>query len=93
MSYDLYIGDRLFSSWSLRGWLFGDYCLADVFYTPVAARIIGYDLPVSDASRHYCDALLSIAPVLTWREDARKTTYDPMPYALDLPNTPWPDFR
>ncbi|NDH03565.1 MAG: glutathione S-transferase, partial [Marivivens sp.] len=21
MMYDLYIGDRLFSSWSLRGWL------------------------------------------------------------------------
>jgi len=28
-------------------WLFGAYSLADVFYAPVAARITGFDLPVS----------------------------------------------
>lgn len=75
------------------GWLFGSYCLADVFYTPVAARIIGYDLPVGDASRAYCNALLGDPAVLAWRAEALKTTYDPFPYALDLPNEPWPDYR
>ncbi|MCK5499813.1 MAG: glutathione S-transferase, partial [Tritonibacter mobilis] len=30
------------------GPFFGAYSLSEVFYTPVAARIIGYDLPVSD---------------------------------------------
>lgn len=78
---------------SESGWLFGRYCLADVFYTPVAARIVGYDLPVSDASRAYCDALLDDSAVRAWRAEALKTAYDPFPYALDLPNTPWPGYR
>lgn len=75
------------------GWLFGDYSLADVFYTPVAARIVGYDLPVSGPARAYCDALLSDPAVLDWRQEALKITYDPFPYTLDLPHSPWPDYR
>ncbi len=71
-------------------WLFGDYCLADVFYTPVAVRIVGYDLAVSDASRAYCDALLSDPSVLEWRQEALKITYDPFPYDMGLPTTDWP---
>ena len=77
-------------SGSQSGWLFGDYCLADVFYTPVAARIVGYDLAVSAPARAYCEALLSDPCVLEWRAEALKTTYDPFPYALDLANTDWP---
>jgi len=80
-------------SGSQTGWLFGDYCLADVFYTPVAARIVGYDLPVSDASRAYCKALLSDPAVLKWRDEAGKIIYDPFPYGADLANRPWPNFR
>ena len=72
------------------GWLFGDWSLADVFYTPVAARIIGYGLPVSDAARDYCRALLTTPSFLSWRQEALKLSYDPMPYAMDLPMTPWP---
>lgn len=90
--------DRLETLWShartvsgsSTDWLFGDYCSADVFYTPVAARIVGYDLPVSAASRQYCDALLSHGSVQRWRAEALTTTYDPMPYAMDLPHKPWP---
>jgi len=76
-------------SGSTDGFLFGAYSLADVFYTPVAARIIGYDLPVSEASRAYCAALLSDPAVLDWQEQARKVHYDPVPYAMDLPKRPW----
>ncbi|PCJ07436.1 MAG: glutathione S-transferase [Rhodobacteraceae bacterium] len=76
-------------SGSPDGWLFGAYSLADVFYTPVAARIIGYDLPVSAASRAYCAALLSDPAVLRWQELAQQVSYDPEPYALDLPRQPW----
>ncbi len=72
------------------GWLFGDYSLADVFYTPVAARIIGYDLPVSDAARAYCAALLSTPQVRDWRKMAQTVSYDPEPYAQNLSGTPWP---
>ncbi|WP_170333438.1 glutathione S-transferase [Ruegeria arenilitoris] len=72
------------------GPLFGYYSLADVFYTPVAARIIGYGLPVSDANRAYCVELLADTPVRQWRAMGLTLTYDPFPYALDLPSLPWP---
>ncbi|NIZ13956.1 glutathione S-transferase [Phaeobacter sp. HF9A] len=71
------------------GPLFGAYSLADVFYTPVAARIIGYDLPVSPETRAYCVALMSDPAVLAWQEAAREVSYDPEPYALDLERRPW----
>lgn len=77
-------------SGSQTPWLFGDYCVADAFFTPVAARIIGYGLPVSDTALAYCHALLADPAVLEWRRLAQQITYDPDPYALDLPNAPWP---
>lgn len=79
-------------SGSATGWLFGEYSLADVFYTPVAARIIGYGLPVSQSAHAYCEALLKDPAVLNWRKEALKITYDPAPYALGLATTPWPEF-
>lgn len=72
------------------GYLFGGYSLAEVFYTPVAARIIGYDLPVSAATRAYCELLLSDPAVLKWQSLAREVTYDPEPYLLDLKRAAWP---
>lgn len=77
-------------SGSSKGWLFGAYCLADVFFTPVAARILGYDLPVSDASRAYCEALVSTPHLRDWRRAAETVTYNPEPYPQDLPGDPWP---
>jgi glutathione S-transferase len=82
------------SAWEMagtsEGWLFGAYSLADVFYTPVAARIIGYDLPVSDTARAYCLRALADPAVRTWRAEAMKTSYDPFPYAVFEPRAPWP---
>ncbi|NDW45147.1 glutathione S-transferase [Ruegeria sp. PrR005] len=72
------------------GPLFGRYSLADVFYTPVAARIMGYGLSVSAASRAYCLELLSDTSVRQWRAMGATVNYDPMPYAMDLPTSPWP---
>lgn len=72
------------------GPLFGAYSLADVFYTPVAARIIGFDLPVSPAARSYCLDLLSDPAVRAWRSEGLKTRYDPEPYAQDMAATDWP---
>ncbi|MGJ8546418.1 MAG: glutathione S-transferase [Sulfitobacter sp.] len=71
-------------------WLFGDYSLADVFYAPVAARIIGYDLPVSDSARSYCTTTISDPSFKSWRAAGLKVTYDPFPYNLDLPRKDWP---
>lgn len=72
-------------------WLFGAWSLADVFYAPVAARIVGYDLPVSDAARAYCRSVVTHPAMKVWRAEGQKVTYDPMPYALDLSTRAWPD--
>lgn len=71
-------------------WLFGAYSLADVFFAPVAARIAGYDLPVSPPARAYVDAHMAEPNFRTWRAEALKVSYDPEPYAIDLPSGPWP---
>jgi glutathione S-transferase len=73
-------------------WLFGTYSLADVFYTPVAARIAGYDLPVGEAARRYVATCLTDPAFLAWRDEALEISYDPVPYDLGLPRAPWPNF-
>ncbi len=77
-------------SGAASGPLFGAYSLADVFYTPVAARIVGYDLPVSDANHAYCVELLSDTSVRQWRAMGLTVAYEPFPYAQDLPAQNWP---
>lgn len=72
------------------GWLFGDYSLADVFYAPVAARIAGFDLPVSDSARAYVDTHLADPAFRKWRAEGLRKSYDPEPYAKDLPSRAWP---
>lgn len=90
--------DRIETLWSLARdkhgaggpWLFGDYTLADAFYAPVAARIAGYDLPVGDNARAYVEAHLSDPAFVAWRREGLTKSYDPVPYAMDLPTAPWP---
>jgi len=72
-------------------WLFGSYSLADVFYAPVAARIIGYDLPVSTEARAYCHETISDPTFKAWRAAGLKKVYDPFPYELGLPKRDWPE--
>ncbi len=73
-----------------EGPLFGAYSLADVFYTPVAARIVGYDLPVSAESRNYCLSLLSDTSVRQWRAMGLTVQYNPYPYPEYFPSAHWP---
>lgn len=71
-------------------WLFGEYSAADAFYAPVAGRIAGYGLPVSERLAAYVHAHLTEEKFREWRDDGLNITYDPVPYALDLPTKPWP---
>ena len=71
-------------------WLFGDYSAADAFYAPIAARITGYDLPVSDRLAAYVAAHLNEPAFKAWRAEGLKITYDPIPYDLGLPKKEWP---
>ncbi|WP_050929093.1 glutathione S-transferase [Aestuariivita boseongensis] len=77
-------------SGAAEGPIFGRYSLADVFYTPVAARIVGYGLPVSEGTRAYALSLLADPAVQEWRADGLTQSYDPEPYLLDLPFDDWP---
>ena len=74
-------------------WLFGRYSLADAFYAPVACRIVGYDLPVSDSARRYCATTLADGAFKAWRAEGLKVTYDPMPYDIGTTFAPWPEPR
>jgi glutathione S-transferase len=72
------------------GWLMGDYSLADVFFAPVAARIIGFNLKVSDAAQDYCLRTISDPIFREWRSEGLKVNYDPFPYPVHEPINPWP---
>ncbi|WP_293573657.1 glutathione S-transferase [Phaeobacter sp.] len=76
-------------SGSQDGWLFGAYSVADAFYAPVAARIVGYDLPVSERLRAYCRQTLSDPALLAWQARIDETSYGHDPYPMDLPHRPW----
>lgn len=71
-------------------WLFGSYSVADAFYAPVAARIAGYGLTVGAPAQDYVDAHLSDPAFRIWRDDGLKISYDPAPFAMDLPTARWP---
>lgn len=71
-------------------WLFGAYSLADVFYAPVCARIAGYGLPVGKAAQDYVATTLGDPTFRRWRAMGLTKSYDPEPYARDLPHLPWP---
>ncbi len=90
--------DRLQELWALARarngqngpWLFGNYSLADVFFAPVAARIAGYGLAVNNAAADYVDLHLKDTAFRQWRAMGATKSYEPMPYALDLPKVDWP---
>lgn len=72
------------------GPLFGGYSLADAFFAPVAARIVGHRLPVAPPHRRYCELLLSDPSVRRWRADGLEAPPLPPPYPVDLATEPWP---
>ncbi|MEC7761899.1 MAG: glutathione S-transferase [Pseudomonadota bacterium] len=90
--------DRIETLWALARtrhgsdgpWLFGAYSLADVFYAPIAARIAGYGLSVGAEAQAYVDAHLNDGTFREWRAEGLKKSYDPVPYAMDLPTNDWP---
>lgn len=71
-------------------WLFGAYSLADAFYAPVCARIVGYNLSVSEAAQAYCKTTLTDPAMQQWRAIGLKEVYDPFPYPPAGHTAPWP---
>ncbi len=71
-------------------WLFGAYTAADAFHAPVAARIAGYALPVSEIAAAYAERALTHPSVLSWRAAARDDGPDQAQYDLPYERTPFP---
>lgn len=72
------------------GWLFGEISAADVFFAPVAARVVGYNLPVTKMVRVYCDHWLANEHFKEWRKMGLAEAMQHNPYPIDLPKLPWP---
>ena len=51
--------------------LFGRFSAADAMYAPVVWRFTGYSVPLAQAARAYCDAMLALSPMQEWRSAAR----------------------
>jgi glutathione S-transferase len=51
--------------------LFGAFSAADAFFAPVAWRIRGHGLPVSETGAAYIDRLLALPAMQQWEADAR----------------------
>ena len=71
-------------------WLCGAYSVADVFFAPVAARIAGYNLPVSAAAQAYVDAHLAHPAFRRWRAMGLVDGPDQPFYDRPWPQRPWP---
>ena len=53
-------------------WLFGEFSIADIIFTPVALRFVTYSIPVSDKARDYVDAVQRSESVGQWVKAARE---------------------
>ncbi len=67
---------RISAIWAAakRPFLFGEFCAADAFYAPVAARLVTYGVELKDAAREYQHVLLESPGVKAWSADAVKET-------------------
>ena len=86
---DLY---RIETLWQRRKtpWLFGEnYSAADAFFAPVAARIAGYNLPVSPDARAYIEAHLHHLPFRQFRAWGQTFAAQDT-YRRDYPLAEWP---
>lgn len=90
--------DRIESIWATTRseigadgpWLCGDYCIADAFYAPVAARIASYGIAVSQPSQSYVQAHLSDPSFRRWRAMGLVQGKDLPWYAQPYETRPWP---
>ena len=48
------------------GFLFGDFCIADAMYAPVALRFVSHGVALDGVARAYVDALLALEAMSEW---------------------------
>jgi len=64
-------------------YLFGDWSIADAFFTPVASRFRSYAVELHSEAQGYCETLLSEKDYLDWHSKAQLEDY-PNPYENPL---------
>ncbi|MCH2163202.1 MAG: glutathione S-transferase [Marinovum sp.] len=71
-------------------WLAGEYSIADAFFAPVAGRIAGFSLPVSERCMDYVQRHLNHGPFRRWRSMGFAKP-DVLPwYVQPYETVPWP---
>jgi glutathione S-transferase len=60
----------------LGPFLFGQPCIADAFFAPIATRLRSYAVPVSAVAGVYRDTLLNDPDVLAWERDSLPDSWD-----------------
>jgi glutathione S-transferase len=69
--------DRITSIWrecleSYGGpYLFGEICMADAMFAPVATRFLTYDVPLDGACAEYCARIMALPEMIEWVEAAK----------------------
>ncbi|MDD9744490.1 MULTISPECIES: glutathione S-transferase [Marinovum] len=71
-------------------WLCGEYCAADAFFAPVAARIAGYGLPVGETAARYVARHLSDPAFRRFRAMGLVRGETLARYAQEHATTQWP---
>ncbi len=71
-------------------WLCGGYSAADAFFAPVAARIAGYNLPVSARAQDYVTAHLAHPSFRRWRAMGLVDGADQEFYRRNYETRAWP---
>lgn len=66
----------------LGPFLFGQRCIADAFYTPVATRLRTYAVPLTDAAAAYRDTVLADADFRAWEAASVPNSWDASGYSV-----------
>jgi glutathione S-transferase len=51
-------------------WLFGEFCIADMMYAPVALRFVTYTVTAGDTAQEYIDTVMKDNNVAQWLAEA-----------------------
>ena len=68
-----------------RGFLFGEFSIADAFYAPVVMRFKTYGVALAPALQGYCERMLKHPAVARWVTEAMAETDATPLHDADLP--------
>jgi glutathione S-transferase len=79
------IWEECLARYGHRGFLFGEFSIADAFFAPVVTRFQTYGVALAPALQAYCERVLAHPAVAEWVEGALRET-EPTPlHDADLP--------